>query len=236
MVALGVAVPGEEPEFIHNAILQQANVGSFLKNLKGTPNSLMVFAQNTGVIFSTSLNDNAVELDEEANRPHTLSTTPNTVIRAAGVRLADFYKSTDKGFKSIATDFTSSGSRYLMNVRHITDVHGLDVLLILIIPENDFLGTLKGAQTTAIGITVGISIAIIIAAIGIVFMITRPISLLVGTMQKASKFDFSDLNEQGFRSARSNFKEIAAMQDIFFEMLTKFANAITNSRYFVYLL
>ncbi|KAJ1568034.1 hypothetical protein HK405_003846 [Cladochytrium tenue] len=109
------------------------------------------------------------------------------------------------------------------------DTTDLALLLMLMVPSSDFLGDVNVAvRNTIIFVALFCSFSL---ALGVLlsWALVRPLRRLIVSIQQATKFDFSSLQERS-TEAHSLLTEIGTLETAFFAMLRKFAEAITRNK------
>ncbi|KAJ3110469.1 hypothetical protein HDU96_006600 [Phlyctochytrium bullatum] len=226
---LGVPGPGSYWA-THVAAISLDGLEEFLRTLKVTQNGLVAIVEGaTGLMVSTSAPNASWDASLGARFP--AKSAPVRLIAAAVAHLADEFG--NGTIISIPTDrrrydlvFPAFGDDVLVNAQwFVDDEKGLKWLVMVIIPSNDFLASIKRSITRTIVSVSCICLAGVSLAILLSWGITAPLNKLVKAMVEATSFDFSALGE-GYLSHRSHVREIGLLQGVFNEMLVNFANAI----------
>lgn len=138
---------------------------------------------------------------------------------------------------SISNDFEDSfkspdtGENTFVDVAVVND-GGFRWLVVLSVPQKDFLGEMERAKKKVIGAVVGARVSLAIVAAMISYLLVRPIKRLSAAMLKAANFDFSDIRQGQSLRKPSIFEpaEIYMCKAVFRRMLVKFADAIERNR------
>ncbi|RKO83640.1 hypothetical protein BDK51DRAFT_28215, partial [Blyttiomyces helicus] len=121
----------------------------------------------------------------------------------------------------------SKNNWILINTRMIDDGRGLQILLVVILPESDYLSTITKTTISAIGVCVGVSEAVLLVGITISYLVALLLRTLAGSMHQAVSFDFSPLQTDCMRD-RSIVLEISDLEFAFGSILKMFADAIQS--------
>ncbi|GAB4198397.1 MAG: hypothetical protein Fur006_48090 [Coleofasciculaceae cyanobacterium] len=156
-------------------------IGDFLKTLKIGKSGQTFIIERSGMLVASSTEKPFFIKNKEANElqqiPQRLSAVESRdpVVRST----TQYLLSRFQNFKQIQTeqqlDFTVKNQRYFAQVSPFQDRYGLDWLIVVVVPESDFMGQIE-ANTRR---TVLLCLAALIAAIGVGILtarwITRPI-------------------------------------------------------------
>ncbi|KAJ3191959.1 hypothetical protein HK101_007231 [Irineochytrium annulatum] len=122
-----------------------------------------------------------------------------------------------------------------------SDPYGLDIIVATGAPLSDYIGAVEGARETMknnlnksnaimIGVAVGLCLVFVALSVPATFtLIGRPLAKLAVHMEEASKFDFSALHGKD-KNARSSIKELSMIESAYWNMITKFAEAIQQNK------
>ncbi|KAJ3005693.1 hypothetical protein HKX48_000510 [Thoreauomyces humboldtii] len=128
---------------------------------------------------------------------------------------------TFKGVDDVGTIFVES--------RQIADEQGLNLTILIVIPEQDLLGPMYASRRKVIITSVAIGIGMLGFATATSILVSRPLRRLTTVMVAATGMDFSALRS-GYLDRTSAVVELARMQEVFGTMLARFAGAIDTNR------
>ncbi|KAJ3144189.1 hypothetical protein HDU89_008924 [Geranomyces variabilis] len=129
----------------------------------------------------------------------------------------------------ISATYDIPEGRVLVEARVLRDVYGLHWIVYIAILESDVTGAIEASKRKVIITSVTIALAMLAMAAALSFAVTLPLLRLTRIMRAATEMDFSAVKD-GYLVQRSFIKEIARMQGVFAEMLTRFATAIERNR------
>ncbi|RKO93374.1 hypothetical protein BDK51DRAFT_29983 [Blyttiomyces helicus] len=225
-------------------VLEASGVVAYLEVRMETWSTLGYIAAGKGLDgMMWGANQNiSVSIDPVTSLPSAAAAVncTNNLVQATARYLLDTY-----GTFNITEDTSLrlqySGGYLLANTRMIDDGRGLQILLVVTLPESDYLGTITATQHRLIGVAAGVAAAMLLMGIALSLLVTLPLRKFDNIMQQAcigeaeemagahaANFDFSAL-QSGYMDERSFVKEIASMQDVFGTMLRKFADAIQSA-------
>ncbi|KAJ3095800.1 hypothetical protein HDU96_001033 [Phlyctochytrium bullatum] len=228
---LELGVAGLGPYWaVHFAGITLQGLDEFLRTLKVSRNGIVAIVEgSTGLMISASAAN--ASYDVTVGTRFLAVSSPNAFISAAATHMANQYG--NGSLTGILADirrfdfvFPAFGDDVLVNAQWLLDEEkGVKWLVMVIIPSNDFLASIKQSITRTLVSVVCICVAGVALAIVLSWAITAPLRTLVKVMVEATAFDFSALRE-GYLSHRSVVKEIGLLQGVFNEMLVNFASAI----------
>ncbi|KAJ3110887.1 hypothetical protein HDU96_006164 [Phlyctochytrium bullatum] len=208
-------------------------INNFMANLRVSPSGLVALVErSTGRMIASSFPGISQNGTEDFRFP--AIGNPNGLVSSATSYLANTYgngtvQSIPVTNRTYDLSFSRGGDDILVNAAWIEEGESLDWLLMVIIPSNDFLSTIKTTTTQTIVFVVCICIASVLVAIVLAWAITTPLMKLAKAMTEATQFDFSALSE-GYLKERSFVSEIGRLQGVFNEMMVKFADAIRKNK------
>lgn len=159
-----------------------AEFSKFLQGLKIGKSGVAFAIERSGVLVSTSTQEPmSVGTGEETKRLSALESS-NPIIQATARHLRDRFGSFDQ-LRTTSLDFSWDGDRQFVQILNFQDGRGLDWLVVLVVPEADFMDKIN--TNTRIIIILCVLALVVAIAIGILTgrLITTPILRLT----KASK-------------------------------------------------
>lgn len=150
----------------------------FLSNLSIGKSGLAFVADRTGQIISSSANEPlTVGKGKQAKLLEAVQSS-NPLVRTASQHLQAQFGSFAAIEQPLQTDFKLNGQRQLMQVLPFRDGRGLDWLIVVVVPENDFMDKINANNRTTVMLCLaGLGIAIV-AGITTARWIAKPIQKL----------------------------------------------------------
>ncbi|MFB2969493.1 methyl-accepting chemotaxis protein [Aerosakkonema sp. BLCC-F183] len=166
-------------------ILSQLN--TFLKNLKVSPTGKVFILERDGLVVSTSSDEKPFRIEgDEAKRLKVLD-IKDPLIRATAQNLIDKFGNLSKIAKSERIDFQFNRERQFVQVIPWQDRLGLNWLIVVVIPESDFMAEINANTRT----TIMLSIAALVVAIIISYLtslwVTQPLVQLNSAAKNLAK-------------------------------------------------
>ncbi|KAJ3100446.1 hypothetical protein HDU96_010323 [Phlyctochytrium bullatum] len=208
-------------------------INNFFQSLRVSPTGLVALVERgTGLMIASSVPGISQNGTQDYRFP--AIGNPNGLVSSAASYLANTFgngtlKSIPVTNRTYDLSFRSGGDDILVNAAWIEDGDSVDWLLMVIIPSNDFLSTIKTTMTQTIIFVVCICVTSVLVGIVLAWAITTPLVKLAKAMAEATQFDFSALSE-GYLKERSVVYEIGRLQGVFNEMMVKFADAIRKNK------
>ncbi|KAJ3110888.1 hypothetical protein HDU96_006165 [Phlyctochytrium bullatum] len=208
-------------------------INIFFQSLRVSPTGLVALVErSTGLMIASSVPGISQNGTEDYRFP--AIGNPNGLVSSAASYLANTFgngtlQSISVTNRTYDLSFRSGGDDIMVNAAWIEDGDSVDWLLMVIIPSNDFLSTIKATTMQTIIFVVCVCVASVLVGIVLAWAITTPLMKLSKAMTEATQFDFSALS-QGYLKERSVVSEIGRLQGVFNEMMVKFADAIRKNK------
>lgn len=127
-----------------------SKISDFLRSLKASPSGKVFIVERSGqLIASSSLEKPFVLVNNEAKRLSAINST-DPLIQAS----AKFLQNRFKDFKAIdqaqSIDFVLNGEQQYLQVTPWRDSHGLDWLVVVAVPESDFMRQIDANRRTTV--------------------------------------------------------------------------------------
>lgn len=146
------------------------------------------------------------------NQPQQISESQNPLVQATGQSLKQRFDN----FRSIKTSqsfsFRKAGERQLVQVRPFSDAYGLDWLVVVVVPESDFTGSIHANARLTLLLSLGVLGLAILLAVAVAQRISSAMSRL---SQASREIAQGHLNQN---VAGSQIKELDTMAQTFNEM------------------
>ncbi|KAJ1555932.1 hypothetical protein HK405_010327 [Cladochytrium tenue] len=224
-------------EAVHAMWFSARSLDAFLQTIPTTPNAVLALIDgHTGSMVAASAPNISVVWPTQ----YPAVGNPNAMLSAASSQLLSLYSSgpaNDTTSFSLITDRTSQKFRfsfggdtlYCSTSWIVDDASLLSLAMILVVPANDLLGPMTVTTRNSI-IFVVLFTAFAFGLGGLLaWGMAAPLRRVTVSVKKATKFDFSSLQE-GLVTSASWMMEIIDLEDAFSTMLKKFAAAIDRNK------
>ncbi|MGL5063923.1 MAG: ATP-binding protein [Microcoleus sp.] len=160
--------------------LSLADLSKFLKNLKVASSGQTFVIKRSGLLIASSVENDLFSQDPKTNEKVQLnindSKTP--LIRATGQYLQQKFGDLKNISGTQHLEFQINGERQFVHVTPFSDRYGLDWLIVVAVPESDFMAQIDANTRTTIWLCLGALSAAIILGFYTSRWITRPIRKL----------------------------------------------------------
>jgi methyl-accepting chemotaxis protein len=194
-------------------------LNTFLQNLKVTPSGKIFILERDGLVVATSTSEKSYRMKE--GKPERLNVVElqDPLIRATGQHLKDRFGNFSQIRESQQLKFTLNNESKFVKVLPWKDELGLDWLIVVVVPESDFMGQIN--DNTRISmllclLALGVAIAVAIVTAN---WISRPLNRIA----KAS-VDMADGNFNQ-RVASSQIIEVSRLATSFNDMAFQLKNS-----------
>jgi signal transduction histidine kinase/FixJ family two-component response regulator len=180
-----------------------SQISGFLQKLKVSPNGKTFILERNGLIVATSSKENAYKIvDKKLQRLKAIDSN-DALVQASTKYLTEYFGDFSKIKNSQQLDFLVNGQRQFIEVRPWRDEWGLDWLVVVAVPESDFMAQINANTHTTILLCLG---ALVLASLLGVYTsrwITQPILRLsqaseaIASGELDQKVQQSAVNELG---------------------------------------
>jgi adenylate cyclase len=179
-------------------------LSTFLQNLKVSPSSRTFLIERDGLLIASSANEQPYRLvNAKAERLKAVD-SKDAVIRGATQKIAEDFQQFSSIHRDHSLETTIDGQRHFLHVQPWQDKLGLDWLIVVAVPESDFLGQVQ-ANTRQ---TVVLCFLALLGTIAVGIVTSRWIIRPIQRLSQASK----GLAEGKWRVIpESNIAEIGAL-------------------------
>ncbi len=141
-------------------------MSQFLKTLKIGKTGETFIMDREGVLVSTSVNEVLLTSQGESLRRITAEESQNSLIQGTALHLLQTFGELDTIQHSQQLSFSLNGKRHYIEVLPFNDGQGLDWLIVVVIPEVDFMGQINAnARNTVILCFVALVIATLLGIV-----------------------------------------------------------------------
>ncbi|MBD2101258.1 ATP-binding protein [Leptolyngbya sp. FACHB-261] len=124
---------------VMSADLNLARIGDFLRSLEIGRSGQTFIMERSGLLVASSTLQQPFVLTEQGTERIQAAESKDSLIRATSLHLLEHFGSFAKIRKSQQSAFELEGARQLLQVTPFTDGRGLDWLIVVVVPEADFM-------------------------------------------------------------------------------------------------
>jgi class 3 adenylate cyclase/HAMP domain-containing protein len=208
-------------------------IGQFLQTLKIGRTGQVFIIEPTGELVATSVNNQPLLLGNSKNLKRIRAVDSNNLlIRSSAAYLRDRFSNLSDLHKDYQLEFMLEGQRQFLQVSPFTDRYGLDWLIVVAVPESDFMQQIDVNTRTTILLCLATLIVAIIIGILTVRWVTEPLirlnfaakDIAKGEWDKAVEIDRTDEVGQLAKS----FNDMAGQLKESFEILESHKNSFAR--------
>jgi serine phosphatase RsbU (regulator of sigma subunit) len=189
-----------------------SQVGQFLQSLKVGQSGKTMIVERSGTIVASSTDTHPlIIMGSEVKRLHA-SESKDPLLQATAQHLLEKFGSFDNLGKEQDLEFLLAGERHFVEIRNWKDAYGLDWLIVVVVPESDFLGQIYANNLTTIGLCLLALVIAILCGFLIARWIARPLQQLEQASYKMAEGEF------GQEIPTNNIKEISVLATAFNQM------------------
>ncbi|MBD0302361.1 MAG: HAMP domain-containing protein [Tolypothrix sp. T3-bin4] len=170
-----------------NVDLLLTNISEFLRNLKISPSGQVFIIERDGMLVGSSSSDSILYRVNDKTERFSALNSPDPLIGS----IAGELKKRFSNFQSIQDNqelnITFNGQRQFIQVKPWRDEYGLDWLVVVTVPESDFIGQINANTRITILLCVGALVVAILLGIYTAGWITQPILLLSQASEALAK-------------------------------------------------
>ena len=203
-----------------------SKISAFLKNLKIGETGLGFIVDRDGLLIASSVDEKPF-IDpggDEEQRRLSASESAIPAIRDASEFLINQFGDYDNITGEKRLEYEIDGLRQFMQVSRVQDEYGIDWLVIVVIPELDFLEHIKGTYLTTALLTILVFVGAILMGISTYRLVTRPILRLVASTQSLTEGEWDQVVPTGW------IKELGELAWSFNDMAGQVKQTLANLR------
>ncbi|MEQ9001178.1 MAG: SpoIIE family protein phosphatase [Coleofasciculus sp. B1-GNL1-01] len=179
--------------------LSLSAIGEFLRSLEIGKTGQIFIMEHNGLLVASSTKDSPfTQENEQINRLQAVE-SQNPLVREAALFLQDKFSEFNQITHPQHLDFTLEGKRQIVQVTPYQDEFGLDWLIVVVIPEVDFMAQINRNTRNTIALCIAALILSIAVGILLARWVTQPI-LRLNTAAKAIAQGEWDQTVEGQRS------------------------------------
>jgi signal transduction histidine kinase/FixJ family two-component response regulator len=154
---------------------QLSQISKFLAKLKVSPNGKTFILERSGLIVASSSSKQPYKLVNGKPKRLTSQEMSDALIQATGKYLAQRFSSLNNIKDSQQLDFTIDGNHQFVQITPWRDDWGLDWLVVVVVPESDFMAEINANTRTTILLCLGALVLATVLGIYTSRWITQPI-------------------------------------------------------------
>jgi signal transduction histidine kinase/DNA-binding response OmpR family regulator len=189
-----------------------SQISNFLRELKVSPSGKTFILERTGLIIASSAKENPYKLVNGKATRLNASNSQDALIRATTQHLTKQFNNLNQIQQSQTFEYVLDGQRQFVRVAPWKDEWGLDWLVVVVVPESDFMAQINANTRTTILLCLG---ALAIATV-LGFFTSRWITTPVLKLQKASEAISSGQLDQTVQV--QGISELESLADSFNQM------------------
>lgn len=176
-----------------------SHLSNFLKSLTIGKTGQSFIIERSGLLIASSVDEKPFTLSDDQKTPERLqaSQSASPLIRAAAEALTQH----NGTFTQIATkqqfEFEWSGQRYFINVAPVQTGDGIDWLIVVVIPESDFMAHINANNQTTAALSGLALLGAVVFGFAATHWITQPIAQLKGAAQALAKGEWRPVTSTG---------------------------------------
>lgn len=226
----GLALSAAEPIYdqqgnflgvLGTAFLCGEQVNEFLRSFKVGQTGQVFIIERSGELVSTSTNDPAFILEGDQTQRIPAIQSQNVLTRHAAQALLDRFGDFNVIDRPHQLDFDIDGARQFLQVTPLSDGRGLEWLIVVAVPESDFMAQINANTRT----TILLCIAALGLAIALGILTSRWISYPIRRLRESSQAIASGEFDQ--RVAVEGIDELAGLSQSFNQMAQQLQESFT---------
>lgn len=231
--SLGLAISATRPFYDEtgrllgatNATLSLTELGNFLSNLAIGHSGQTFIMERSGHLIASSTSEQPFRLQRlggAENRQRIAAiASQDPVTRQTAQYLERYFSNFNNIRQSQQLAYTIDGQKYLLQVAPFSDRYGLDWLIVVSVPEADFMEHIEANTRTTILLCVIALVASTLMGIVTSYWIARPIASMIVAAQAISDGKFNQT------IAARNIQELDGLTQAFNQMSTQLQASFT---------
>ncbi len=188
-----------------------SDISSFLRNLKISPSGQAFILERNGLIVASSKIEPFQKVDHNLQRLAAINAN-EPLLKLTTQKLLEKFGSLAEIKNNSQFNFDINNERQFVQVNPWRDALGLDWLIVIVIPESDFMGQINASQRTTILLIIGALGIAIILGIYTSQWILKPIARLNKASQEITRGNLDQ------KIQPENIKELDQLGQTFNEM------------------
>ncbi len=156
-----------------------SHLRDFLQSLNIGKTGQSFIIERSGLLVASSTDEAPfIDLDDETQQRLQASESEIPLIRMAARHMTEHFGHYDQISETQHLEFKIDGQRQFLQVAPFQNKYGIDWLIVVVVPEADFMGRIQANRRITISLIAAISLGAIIASIITAQSITEPIQRL----------------------------------------------------------
>ncbi len=179
-----------------------SQISTFLQGLRISDSGAMFVIERSGLMVASSTSEKLYVLNQNQQNAQRLKAIESTVplVRETAKYLSDHFGDFNKISGSQQIDFTIDGKRHFLQLSSLKDERGIDWLIIVVVPEDEFVKQIHSNTLTTVLLCIVALVVAILICIQTIRWITQPIlslnqsakALANGNWQQTANTERSD--------------------------------------------
>ena len=214
---------------ILNIDLTLTDIGNFLRSLKASPSGQVFIVERDGSLVSSSTAQPIFHRVNDTTERFSAFSSPDPIVHAVAVAVQKRFRTFRDIHTKTTINISINGQQQFAQITPWHDPYGLDWLLVVLVPESDFMGQIHDNTNTTIQLCLGALVIAMLLGIYTSNWITQPILRLSHASEAIA---LGNLDQQ---VQHSNVKELEILVHSFNHMATQLresfeALGLTNSQ------
>lgn len=208
--------------------LQLTQIGKFLRSLKVGRSGKIFIIERDGMLVATSTGEPHYTINGNKNKFNRIDVvnSSNSLIKTTSQHLLSHFGSFTKIQEERQLEFTENGSRFFLQTRPFRDEFGLDWLIVVVVPEDDFMEQINANSRTTIFLCIAALLLTTTSGILTARWITNPILQINAAARDIAKGNWNKKLEiecaDELGELANSFNQMALqLQDLFETLETK---------------
>jgi HAMP domain-containing protein len=197
------------------------DISKFLQSLKVSPKGQVLIMERDGRLIASSGNQSILRNVKDTTERYIAQDSPDPLIKTIAQVLQQRFKNLQTIQSTQEIDFTFNNQRQFVKITPWQDEYGLNWLVVVTVPESDFMGQINANTRTTILLCLGALIVAIILGVYTANWISKPILQLSNASSAIAK---GELNQN---VTPSNVRELGVLANSFNRMAGQLRSSFT---------
>lgn len=204
---------------VTNATLSLWQISDFLEQLEIGQSGEIFIVERTGDLVASSTGELLSEIDptRETRKRLNAAESRNTLVRQTTEHLIEEFGDLNQIQQVERTEFSADGKREIVQVTPFSDDFGLDWLIVIVVPESDFMAQIQANTRNTILLCLGALVLATISSILTARWITQPLLRLNRVAKEISQNSLQSTQLPG-AIATNRTREMSELSQSFEQM------------------